>query len=110
MTSVTVIEQSTTVHVIEDQVFIVSVGIQGPEGAQGPQGPQGLPGSAAASYTHTQSSASSTWTINHNLGYKPAVELLTVGGVEMEGDVVHVSDNQVIVYFVISVAGTARLQ
>jgi hypothetical protein len=28
----------------------------------------------------------------------------------MEGDVVHVSDNQVIVYFVISVAGTARLQ
>ena len=60
-------------------------------------------------YTHTQSSASLTWTINHNLGFNPSVEILSVGGVEIEAQVTHTSVNQTIINFVIATAGTARL-
>jgi hypothetical protein len=60
-------------------------------------------------YVHTQSSASTTWTINHNLGYRPSVELLNSGGVEVDGNVVHVSVNQVSVLFTVAIAGTALL-
>ena len=72
---------------------------------EGPQGPAG----SAVSYTHTQASAASTWTINHNLGFRPSVELLSTGSQEIEGDVVHTSTNQTVVTFTSAVAGFARL-
>ena len=56
-----------------------------------------------------QVAPSATWTINHNLGYRPSVELLTAGGAEMEGEILHVSVNQLQIYFTVSVAGSARL-
>lgn len=65
--------------------------------------------SGSVSYTHTQSIAASPWTINHNLGFKPSVEILSAGGVEIEGEVVHVSVNQVVINFTSSITGTARL-
>lgn len=73
------------------------------------QGPPGPPGPAGATYTHTQSSAATTWTINHNLGFKPSVEVLDTGGNEFEAQVLHSSVNQVILYFNTAKAGTARL-
>ena len=72
----------------------------------GQQGPAGTPG---AGYIHTQSVAASVWTINHNLGYKPAVTALTVGGLEMEVEVLHISINQTQISLVAAMAGTARL-
>lgn len=72
------------------------------------RGPQGPAGSATDSYNHTQSSASTTWTVNHNLGRLPIVSLRSVGGVEIEGDVVHISTNQVQITFNVSTAGTGR--
>lgn len=83
-----------------------SVSIAG--GNQGPQGPPGPPGDGTA-YVHAQSSAALTWTINHNLGYRPSVELLDVGGREYTAEVLHTSANQVVVYHDIATAGTARL-
>lgn len=68
----------------------------------------GAPGASGPSHVHTQSSPSATWVINHNLGFKPAVALVTVGGVEMFADVVHTNSNQVTVLFVQPTAGTAR--
>ncbi len=47
-------------------------GKDGEDGAAGPQGPQGLPGS---SYIYNQEAPAATWTIQHNLGFKPAVVL-----------------------------------
>lgn len=61
-----------------------------------------------APYTHTQSSASSTWTINHNFGVKPLVAIINSGGNEVEAQLVHTSNNQVIAYFSTPVAGIAR--
>lgn len=67
--------------------------------------PAGVPG---ASYIHTQSSASATWTINHNLGFRPSIELFTAGGVEFMGDIVHTSLNQAVVSLASAQTGTAR--
>ena len=71
-------------------------------------GPQGPAGSGSA-YVHTQGSAATTWTINHNLGFRPGVTVLSVGGVEVEAEVTHVSVNQAVVSFVSATAGSARL-
>lgn len=63
-----------------------------------------------AAYTHTQGSASATWTINHNLGRKVSVTLFTVGGMQMLGDVTHTSINQAVVNFASAVAGSALVE
>lgn len=75
----------------------------------GPAGPPGPPGPAGTAYVHNQPSASATWTIAHNLGFKPAVELLNSGSQEIEADVVHQSTNVCLVYFTTPTAGFARL-
>lgn len=69
-------------------------------------GPQGTAGTA---YTHTQTNASSSWVINHNLGYKPNTQVLNLAGQEVGCDIQHLSNNVLQVTFVLSVAGTARL-
>lgn len=100
---------STTVQIIgTQQVAIIETATNVLElTAAGPQGPQGPAGAPA--YVHQQGSASATWTINHNLGYRPSVELLNTGSQEIEGDVVHTSVNQTVVSFSGAVAGQARL-
>jgi hypothetical protein len=55
-----------------------------------------------------QNSPLTTWTVNHNLGRKPLVQLLTTGGVHMVGDIVHASNNQFVAQFVQPTAGVAR--
>lgn len=72
----------------------------------GPQGPEGPPGTA---FVYEQMTPSSTWTINHNLGFRPAVELLDSGSQEIEADVSHPSVNQTVVTLTIATAGLARL-
>lgn len=100
---------STTVEIIgTHQVAIIETATNVLElTAAGPQGPQGPAGAPA--YVHQQGSAAATWTINHNLGYRPSVELLNTGSQEIEGDVVHTSANQTVVSFSGAVAGQARL-
>lgn len=60
-------------------------------------------------YDFTQASASATWTIAHNLGYKPSVSAFSVGGVEMMASVTHLSTNTLQLDFNLPVAGSARL-
>lgn len=66
-------------------------------------------GGTAASYTHIQGPASAVWTINHNLGFMPAVRVLSSGGAEVDALELHTSINQVLIYFSSPFAGTARL-
>lgn len=65
--------------------------------------------STIQAYIHNQTVASATWTITHNLGFKPSVELFNSGSQEIEGDVVHASYNVTIVYFTQAITGFARL-
>lgn len=60
-------------------------------------------------YVYTQLAPSAIWIINHNLGYRPSVELLDSGSQEIEGDVIHPSLNQTIITLTPATAGVARL-
>lgn len=60
-------------------------------------------------YTHTQASASATWTINHNLGKNPSISAVDSAGTEVIGEVYYVSLNQLIVYFTEPFSGKAYL-
>lgn len=63
----------------------------------------------AGAFVFTQSTPAAIWTINHNLGFIPSVELFNSGSQEIDGDVVHTSANQTVVNFTGAVAGFARL-
>jgi hypothetical protein len=60
-------------------------------------------------YTHTQSTASSTWTITHNLGFSPAVSVVDSGGNHVIGDVNYVSVNVLTISFSAPFGGSAYL-
>jgi hypothetical protein len=63
----------------------------------------------AVEYTHTQSVASNTWTINHNLGKYPSVMVVDSAGSVVIGDISYVTINQIIVYFSGTFSGKAYL-
>jgi len=60
-------------------------------------------------FVYTQSTVASTWTINHNLGHVPSVEVFDSGSQEIEADVSHPSVNQTVILFTVPTAGFARL-
>lgn len=65
------------------------------------------------SFTHVQSVASSTWTINHNLGHKPSIEVVVdVGGqrqVILPSRITNQTDDILVVSFTSPYTGSARL-
>ena len=61
------------------------------------------------SYTHTQSSASDTWTVVHNLGFYPAVSIFDSAANAVEGAVIHNSINHLTISFSAAISGTAYL-
>ena len=63
----------------------------------------------AGSYIHTQSASASTWTINHNLGFNPAVSIVDSGENVVIGDVTYISTNTLSVSFNASFGGKAYL-
>lgn len=101
------IETIAYVEVVEDQtvtgLVVFEVVTPGQQGGQGGQG------SGTTAYVHQQATASTTWTINHGLGYRPSVELLDSGSQEIDGDVSHPSVYQTVVTLNPATAGLARL-
>lgn len=64
---------------------------------------------AANAYVFTQSVPASTWTINHNLGHVPSVEVFDSGSQEIDAEVTHPTPNQTVILFSIPLSGFARL-
>lgn len=60
-------------------------------------------------YTHTQSIASTTWAITHNMGKKPSVSIVDTSDDEVIGMVHHNSINQLVITFSAAVSGKAYL-
>lgn len=60
-------------------------------------------------FTFEQTSPSSTWVINHNLGYRPQVQVLTSSGSIVEGGERHVNVNTIELTFHAIFSGTAYL-
>jgi hypothetical protein len=103
-------------------------GTQGVEGPQGPQGEPGIGGSditstddlvegttnryftvGRVSHEHMQGSASNSWVINHNLGFKPNVTVLDSAGNLVEGEFAYTNSNSLTVSFQSAFSGNAYL-
>ena len=59
------------------------------------------------SFVHTQSVSASTWTISHNLGFFPSVNVVDSGGTTVIGDVSYITENQVSISFSAAFGGKA---
>jgi hypothetical protein len=107
--SISIQQTVNQVNVVEQKnnAIISSVGVQGPAG---PQGPAGL-GAANLSYVYTTTSALSTWTINHNMGYYPNVSVREYGvpDITIEGEVHHQDVNNLTITFSYALIGHAYL-
>lgn len=77
--------------------------------APGPQGPAGTFSPGDVAYTHTQASASATWTINHNLGFNPTAVVLDSAGTNCEGSFSYPTVNQMVITFNSAFTGTAYI-
>jgi len=95
--SVSVSGDEIQVYVTEEVISVVSIGTQGPAGP------------ANETYTHTQSVASDTWVIEHNLGKHPSVVVIDSAGSVIISDVQYDSAYQVTVTFSASFSGKAYL-
>lgn len=84
-------------------------GDTGPQGPRGAQGPPGVVKLGTINYVHTQNAVSSTWTINHNLGFYPNVITQDAAGSTIEGNVTQQNIDTLIVTFSVPTTGTAYL-
>lgn len=131
-------EQTATTATVDASTTVITTGAIGPRGAQGELGPTGLsayevallegfvgteaawlaslqgadgtPGASGGSYTHVQGVPASTWTIAHNLGYRPG-GVLVFDSLDREvlGEVTHLDANTLTVTFTAGFSGTAYL-
>jgi hypothetical protein len=104
----------------DNEVTIASPGPQGPQGSPGSPGAPGAPGAPGrdgstildltkVTFTYEQQSSSTTWSITHNLGYRPAVFVTDYFNNTLEGDIAHTSINAVVLTFTSAVVGYAYL-
>lgn len=77
-----------------------------PRGETGPQGPPGLD---TGFYRHNQSAASTTWTVNHGLGFYPSVFVQDSAGTVIYGDVTYLDSNNLTITFESATGGYANL-
>ena len=64
-------------------------------------------GSGTVPITFTQPTPTTTWSVSHNLGRYPIIQLKTLGTAEIHGEISHVSVNQFLVLFNNPQAGQA---
>lgn len=86
---------------LESSVSLINTGLMGPPGPPGPTGPGG------EYHRHDQVTPADLWTVNHNFGQRPVVGVFDTGGREVWAEVIHFSDNQVLIYFDGPLAGYA---
>jgi len=64
----------------------------------------------ATTFTFTQASSSASWTVTHNLGYRPGgVSIIDSAENVVMGDIVHSSDNELVINFSSAFSGKAYL-
>lgn len=81
----------------------------GPQGASGTDGVQSDVIPELVAYAHTQSAASDTWTITHNLDFYPNATVFDSAGTMVEGSITHTNDTQLIITFSATISGKAYL-
>lgn len=81
---------------------VITAAIQGPAGPPGPIGTD-------LHYTHTQSIASTTWNVTHNLGKFPSVSIVDSAGAAWLSDVRHIDSISLTITFAAAFGGVAYL-
>lgn len=71
--------------------------------------PRLIGGTSGAYYRHSQPIAASVWTITHNLGWRPSVNVVDTAGTELVGAVDYVDLNTLTISFNAAFSGTADL-
>lgn len=61
------------------------------------------------SYRHIQTVNSATWTITHNLGFRPSVTVIDLDGDVVNGDILYNTNNQLTITFSSTTKGEAYL-
>lgn len=106
----------------------IGTGTQGVQGTTGVQGATGIGGAAVdntddvpegttnkyftvgrVSYEHMQGAANNSWTITHNLGFKPNVTVIDSAGNIVEGEIAYTNTNSLTVSFQSAFSGNAYL-
>lgn len=85
-------------------------GVQGDTGAQGdvgPVGPQGPAGLDSGHYRHVQPTPATLWSVQHDLGYRPAVSVQDSAGSVVYGDVEYLDANNLTITFTFAFSGFA---
>lgn len=88
------------------QIVVSAPGPQGPAGTDGVQADDLI---ALVSKRHTQTSASSTWAITHNLNFYPNVTVFDSAGTMVEGTITHTDETALTITFSASISGKAYL-
>lgn len=101
ISSVKVTDENTAI-VVENTENVVVIQEGGPQGASGAE-------LQDKHYVHTQNSAAASWTITHNLGKMPSVEVVDTGDNIVVGEIEYISLNQVQVTFGAAFTGKAYL-
>ncbi len=65
------------------------------------------PGLADAYYVHYQDVPAGTWTVVHNLGKKPSVDVIDSAGTKVEGEIKYIDDNSIEIQFTAEFSGRA---
>lgn len=77
-------------------------------GAIGPVGPPGPAGPPGQSFDYTQSTPAATWTVNHNLGFRPDVAVFSTGGLVVFAQITHLTLNTTQIDFTAPFSGSAH--
>lgn len=110
---VQIVEQPVTIETDNSNINVNTTNevtniVIGETGPQGPKGDAGL-GGGDLGYVHTQSTASSTWTINHNLQFIPNITVIDSGGSVVEGSYNYPNATTVVLNFSGPFSGKAYL-
>lgn len=73
------------------------------------EGPRGPSTAALDHFTFSQNTPSNKWTVQHNLGKFPSVTVFDSAKSQMEGDVEHISANELTITFGAAFSGVAYL-
>jgi hypothetical protein len=92
------------VRQVSRTINVKAGGRRGPQGVQGIQGPPGDPATGDKTYSLDFTNSSEV-TVTHNLGKLPAVTINDSTGDEVEGQVEHLSINQLVTRFSSSFTG-----
>lgn len=93
----------------DPKISITTPGTQGPQGEKGDKGDKGDTGNNGGNFTYEEQVGSTTWNITHNLGYRPAVQVVDYGNNNIEGEVEHTNANSLVIRFSEAISGYAYL-